>query len=73
MAKQLNVRLPDEVVVRLDELARKTRRTKAYYVREAILEHLEDLEDYYLAIDRLEKNHEAITIDEVERQLGLDD
>jgi len=43
------VRLPEEIEARLDKLAKKTGRTKTFYVREAILEQLEDLEDAYLA------------------------
>jgi len=43
------VRLPEEIEARLDKLAKKTGRTKTFYVREAILEQLDDLEDAYLA------------------------
>ena len=49
----LAIRLPAEVEARLEALARATGRTKTYYVREAILEHLDDLEDLYLAEQRL--------------------
>jgi RHH-type rel operon transcriptional repressor/antitoxin RelB len=42
-------------------------------VRQAILEHLDDLEDYYLALERLEQNLPGIPLDEVERRLGLQD
>jgi RHH-type transcriptional regulator, rel operon repressor / antitoxin RelB len=49
------VRLPKEIETRLDSLAEKTGRTKTYYVREAILEHLEDMEDVYLAEQTLEE------------------
>src|SRR5208337_2590875 len=45
----LAIRLPMSIEKRLEKLARRTGRTKTYYVREAILEHLEDLEDLYLA------------------------
>jgi RHH-type transcriptional regulator, rel operon repressor / antitoxin RelB len=45
----LAIRLPQSIEKRLDNLARRTGRTKTFYVREAILEHLEDLEDMYLA------------------------
>lgn len=45
----LAIRLPVEIETRLDALAKATGRTKTYYAREAILEHLDDLEDYYLA------------------------
>lgn len=47
------VRLPEEIEQRLDALAKATGRTKSYYVREAILEYLDDLEDLYLAEQRL--------------------
>ena len=51
----LAIRLPQSVEKRLEKLARRTGRTKTYYVREAILEHLEDLEDLYLAEHALER------------------
>jgi len=40
------VRLPPGIERRLERLARRTKRSKTFYVREAILQHLEDLEDY---------------------------
>ena len=50
----LALRLPEEIEGRLNALAKKTGRTKSFYVREAIVEHLDDLEDIYLAEKRLE-------------------
>jgi len=49
----LAIRLPEKIEKRLDRLAKKTGRTKTYYAREAILQHLDDLEDIYLAESRL--------------------
>jgi len=49
----ISLRLPDEVSQRLARLARRTGRTKSFYMREAIQEHLDDLEDLYLAEQRL--------------------
>lgn len=69
----LAIRLPKEIEERLQALARKTGRSKSYYVRQAILEHLDDLEDYYLAVERLEQNLPGIPLDELERRLGLQD
>lgn len=70
------VRLPEEIEVRLDRLAKQTGRTKTYYVREAILEYLEDLEDLYLAeqryIDIKSGKSKTYTQEEVEAHLGLD-
>ena len=69
----LAVRIPADIENRLEELARKTGRTKTYYVREALTEYLADLEDHYLAEERLRENLPAIPLDEVERTLGLAD
>jgi RHH-type transcriptional regulator, rel operon repressor / antitoxin RelB len=49
----LVIRLPPEVEKRLDALVQATGCTKTFYAREAILEHLDDLEDFYLAEQRL--------------------
>ena len=49
----LAIRLPPEVEARLTALADATGRSKSYYVREAIEEHLADLEDIYLAHKRI--------------------
>ena len=51
----LALRLPEDIETRLDKLAKATGRTKSFYAREAILEHLADLEDLYLAEKRLAK------------------
>lgn len=73
MAIQIGVRIPEEVVKRLDRLARKTKRSRSYYVRQAILDHIQDLEDYYLALSRQEDGQPTIPFDEMERRLGLAD
>jgi RHH-type rel operon transcriptional repressor/antitoxin RelB len=51
----LAIRLPQSVEKRLERLAKRTGRTKTFYARQAILEHLEDLEDLYLAEAALER------------------
>lgn len=73
----ISVRLPADLDRRLDFLARQTGRTKAFYIREALLEKIDDLEDYYLAADVLERirkgeetTHPAAM---VRKDLGLDD
>jgi RHH-type rel operon transcriptional repressor/antitoxin RelB len=69
----LAIRLPDDIEQRLDALARETGRTKTALAREAILEYMDDLEDFYLAEARARKNRKTIPREEVERQLGLGD
>jgi RHH-type rel operon transcriptional repressor/antitoxin RelB len=77
MSKQTAVRLPDELNERLMALAKRTGRTASYYVREALEQHIDDLEDIYLAeqtLERLRRGEErTYTLDEVERELGLAD
>lgn len=72
-----SVRLSPEIEERLNVLAKKTGRTKAYYLREIIERGLEDIEDYYLAhaaLERYEKGEErTYTLEEVMVELGLDD
>lgn len=69
----LAIRLPEEIESRLDNLAKATGRTKTYYAREAIMEHLDDLEDIYLAeqaLERIKKGEENIlTAEEFWREL----
>jgi RHH-type rel operon transcriptional repressor/antitoxin RelB len=67
----LAIRLDAELEERLTLLARKTGRTKTFYAREAIEQHLEDLEDYYLALEALQKPGRLFTADEAKRELGL--
>lgn len=71
----LALRLPQEIESRLADLAQKTGRTKTFYAREAILEHLDDLEDLYLAEERLVEiragRSKTYSLDEVEKLLDL--
>jgi RHH-type rel operon transcriptional repressor/antitoxin RelB len=73
----LAIRLPASLEKRLDRLAKRTGRTKTYYAREAILKHLDDLEDIYLAEKRMEAIEsgrvKTIPLEEVMRQHGLED
>jgi len=73
----LTVRLPEEIEHRLVNLAKKTGRTKSFYAREAILKYLDDLEDIYLAEKQIEElragRSRTYTLDEVKKELGLED
>lgn len=72
----LSIRLPEEVDLRLARLAQRTGRTKSYYVREAILEHLDDLEDIYLAEQRVADlragRSDTVPIEELLKRDGLE-
>ena len=68
----LAIRLPEDIENRLKVLAEKTGRTKTFYAKEAILEHLADIEDKYLALNRLENPGKRWSLDELEQELDLD-
>jgi RHH-type rel operon transcriptional repressor/antitoxin RelB len=75
VSKQTAVRLPDEIFDRLQALAARTGRTATFYIREAIEEHIDDLEDLYLAeqaIERLNRGESRI-VDAEEFWRGMDD
>ena len=59
----IKVQLPKKIESRLDKLAKLTGRTKSFYVREAILDHLDDLEDLYIAEKRLKTLGETISLE----------
>lgn len=69
----LGVRLDQETEGRLERLAKATGRSKSHYAKQAIIEFLDEREDYLLAIQRLEdEGDEVLSADEVWRRLGLD-
>ena len=67
----LAIRLPESIETRLNELAAETGRTKTALAREAIVEYIDDLEDYYLAEARARKNRKTIPLADMERELGV--
>ncbi len=73
----LAIRLPPDIEDRLKALAKKTGRTKSYYVREALLEHIGDLEDLYLAERRLKAvrtgKSSTTPLSEVVKRHGVED
>jgi RHH-type transcriptional regulator, rel operon repressor / antitoxin RelB len=72
----LAIRLPEAIEKRLEQLAKRTGRTKTYYAREAILTHIEELEDIYLAESRLEEirsgRSKTIPLETVMKNRGLE-
>lgn len=72
----VSLRLPENLSRRLTRLAKRTGRSKTFYMVEALQEHLDDLEDLYLAEQRLIALHEGrsrtYTLEEVTRDLGLE-
>ena len=72
----VSLRLPDEVTQRLENLAALTGRSKTFYMVEAICEHIDDLEDLYLAeqrmIDIRAGRTQTIPLEEVMKRYGME-
>ena len=72
----VSFRLPDDIKGRLDALSKSTGRPAAFYVREAVLEHLDELEWVYAVATRAEAIRrgagETRAIDDVARDLGFE-
>ena len=73
----LAIRLPEEIEARLENLAKATGRTKTFYAREAILEYLEDMEDLYIAKQRMADSQagrsKTIPLKELMKRYGMED
>jgi RHH-type rel operon transcriptional repressor/antitoxin RelB len=77
MGTAVSLRLPEGLKNRLDKLAKRTGRSKTYYMVEAISEKLEDLEDLYLAEERTRAmragQRRTYTQEEMEKRYGVAD
>lgn len=73
----VSLRLPDDLASRLTNLAVQTGRSKTYYMIEAIKEHIADLEDLYLAEQRLldirSGKSQTYSLEEVMKRYGMED
>jgi RHH-type rel operon transcriptional repressor/antitoxin RelB len=61
----LAIRLNENLEQRLQILSEKTGRTKTYYAREAIETYLQDMEDYYLAQERISTPTKRWSLDDI--------
>lgn len=65
------VRLPVDIEVRLSNLSAITHRPKSFYIREALKQYLEDMEDGYIALERIANpKRKLLTTDELLKKLG---
>lgn len=59
----LAIRLDKQTEHRINQLAETTKRPKSYYVREALNRYLDDIEDTYVALYRLEHPAKLIPLE----------
>lgn len=73
----LGVRLPEDMEAQLGHISELSKRSKSSIVKEALERYLEDMEDYYSALERLEKHKKSgsktYSLEEIGKEFGLDD
>lgn len=72
MLQTITAKIPSDMNSRLHALARKTDRNRSYIIRRALEEFLDDQEDYYEALAVLARKEKTYTLEQVEKELGLD-
>jgi predicted DNA-binding protein len=72
-AVPLSIRLPEGADAILDSLVKSLHISKGQFVRNAVIEKIEDVLDIKAIEDVLSRNEKTYTLDEVRRELGLDD
>ena len=72
MSRAISVRLPDELVSKLSEIADETERPKSFHIQKALESYLTELADLQVAYDRLhDTNDPVISISDMRNELEL--
>ncbi len=67
----ISIRLPEEMEARINNLAKSTQRSKTFFIKEALNNYLEDMEDYYEALKRdNDPEQNLISLEELKKALG---
>jgi len=68
----ISIRLPKEMETRINNLAKSTQRSKSFFVKEALSNYLDDMEDYYEVLKRQnDENRNLISLEELENALSV--
>lgn len=69
----MTFRLEDEVKGRLDKVVNKLGLNQSKILRDAVIERLDELEELAVVMDRLKANRPKRPINELWKELGMDD
>jgi len=68
----ISIRLPEEMETRINNLAKSTQRSKSFFVKEALANYLDDMEDYYDVLKRQsDTSRNLISLEELENALAI--
>ncbi len=72
MSTTVSIRLPEDIVRLLDEVAQETERSRSFHVQKAVIAYLEEFADAQIALDRLrDKDDQILTASKMRAVLGL--
>lgn len=69
----VSIRIDDDTKSRWNDLARAHGLNQSELFRQAIIEKLEELEDFYVVRERLAKPFKPVANDDVWKELGIED
>ena len=72
MSKAISIRIPEDMALKLSEIAKETERSKSFHVQKALEIYLSELADLQVALDRLRDTSDPlVTPDDMRKELGL--
>jgi RHH-type rel operon transcriptional repressor/antitoxin RelB len=75
MSSVISLRVDDNIYSQLDSLSKKSGIDKTKFLKQALLEYMEDREDYFMAIEALEDlkagRDKIVSWDEVRKELAI--
>ena len=67
------IQIPDELAEQIDQAAQRAGETRDVFLREAVQSRLDDQDDVAIAAERLKNPGKRLTLEQVKRDLCLDD
>ena len=72
MSKAISIRIPDDLALKLSDIAEETERSKSFHVVKALETYLAEMADLQVALDRLHVTSDPIvTTDDMRKELEL--
>ncbi|HWY99601.1 MAG TPA: ribbon-helix-helix protein, CopG family [Edaphobacter sp.] len=67
------IQIPDELAEQIDQAAQRAGEARDVFLREAVQSRLDDQDDVAIAAERLKNPGKRLTLEQVKRDLCLDD
>jgi RHH-type rel operon transcriptional repressor/antitoxin RelB len=72
MSTAISIRIPDDLALKLSDIAKETERPKSFHVQKALEAYLAEIADLQVALDRLhDTSDQIVTADEMRKELEL--